>query len=365
MRIKNILIIVLISAVILLLSALFLILPDQPYSFSERRSLAGKPLLSAEKLADGRFMEEFEAYTLDQFPGREKLRTLKALAVQYLFAQKDNNGLYRAGGYLSKLEYPLSEARMSKNLGQLTAVYESFLAPSDCRVYYSVIPDKNSFLGQRYGYPYIECGEMADRLGSALPGAVRIDISGALSLESFYETDQHWKQEQILAAAKTLSDAMGAEPLREYEVCRLETPFYGTYAGQSALPCRPDTICYIRNAAIDSCTAVTYRSGKAQPALMYDREKASGKDPYEMFLGGADPLIEISNPLCGSGRELIIFRDSFGSSLAPLMVDGYSKITLIDLRYMKSSLLPEYVSFDDQDVLFLYSTLILNNNIAS
>ena len=57
----------------------------------------------------------------------------------------------------------------------------------------------------------------------------------------------------------------------------------------------------------------------------------------------------------------MIFRDSFGSSLAPLLVSGYRTVTLIDLRYIASSALDACITFDDQDVLFLYSTLILNS----
>ena len=61
-------------------------------------------------------------------------------------------------------------------------------------------------------------------------------------------------------------------------------------------------------------------------------------------------------------KELVIFRDSFASSLAPLLLDGYKKITLIDLRYLDSDLLNEYISFSNQDILFLYNTTIINNS---
>ena len=57
-----------------------------------------------------------------------------------------------------------------------------------------------------------------------------------------------------------------------------------------------------------------------------------------------------------------IFRDSFASSLAPLLIEGYSKITLIDIRYMRSKDIEKYVKIENQEVLFLYSTLVLNNS---
>ena len=59
----------------------------------------------------------------------------------------------------------------------------------------------------------------------------------------------------------------------------------------------------------------------------------------------------------------MLFRDSFGSSIAPLLIENYRKITLIDLRYINSELLTEYIEFNNQDVLFLYSGVVLNQNI--
>lgn len=104
--------------------------------------------------------------------------------------------------------------------------------------------------------------------------------------------------------------------------------------------------------------------GWAEPVPFYDMEAALGRDPYEMFLNGADALLVIDNPKGEKERELIIFRDSFGSSLAPLLIESYSKITLVDTRYINSALLGEFIDFDDQDVLFIYSSGPLNNSLA-
>lgn len=97
---------------------------------------------------------------------------------------------------------------------------------------------------------------------------------------------------------------------------------------------------------------------------MYDMEKAEGKDPYEMFLSGTRPILTIENPHVDNGEELIVFRDSFGSSLVPLLAKAYEKITILDIRYVNSSMLGQFVEFGDQDVLFLYSTMLLNSSLA-
>ena len=97
---------------------------------------------------------------------------------------------------------------------------------------------------------------------------------------------------------------------------------------------------------------------------VYDMEKAVDRDPYEMFLGGSLAVITIDNPNANTDKELVIFRDSFGSSIAPLLVEGYAKITLLDARYLHQNMIGNFVTFDNQDVLFLHSTSVLNNEIA-
>ena len=55
------------------------------------------------------------------------------------------------------------------------------------------------------------------------------------------------------------------------------------------------------------------------------------------FLGGSKSLISIENPNAKTDRELVMFRDSFGSSIAPLLAEDYAKITLVDIRYLPVS----------------------------
>ena len=95
---------------------------------------------------------------------------------------------------------------------------------------------------------------------------------------------------------------------------------------------------------------------------VYDMEKANGKDPYEMFLSGSISLVTIDNPNAKTDKELVLFRDSFGSSIAPLLATGYSKVTVVDIRYVQSAILGRFVNFENADILFLYSTLVLNNS---
>jgi hypothetical protein len=81
-----------------------------------------------------------------------------------------------------------------------------------------------------------------------------------------------------------------------------------------------------------------------------------------MYLSGSISLLSIDNPNATTDKELIVFRDSFGSSIAPLLASGYSKVTLVDIRYISSFVIGNFVDFGNADILFLYSTLVLNNS---
>ena len=95
---------------------------------------------------------------------------------------------------------------------------------------------------------------------------------------------------------------------------------------------------------------------------MYDLERGMGKDPYELFLSGPLSLVTIQNQAAPEEKKLVIVRDSFASGLAPLLVSGYSRITLVDIRYMHPDVLGQLVDFQSSDILFLYSTLVLNHS---
>ena len=56
--------------------------------------------------------------------------------------------------------------------------------------------------------------------------------------------------------------------------------------------------------------------------------------------------------------KALVFRDSFAASLLPLLAEGYSEITLADIRYLSPSMLGKFIDFTVQDVLFLYSTSV-------
>ena len=348
---------------------------EDSFSESERRVLAKFPKVSLETVLNGKFMKEFEEYSLDQFPFRDGFRGIKAAASYGILGKKDNNDIYLAEGHLSKMEYPMQTKMLDHAAMRIEEIYKMYLKEKGSRCYFSVVPDKNLFLAEKNGYLSMDYVELVSYMRKKVNFAEYIDISQFLSVRDYYRTDTHWRQEKIVDVAEYLKAVMKNEEQKTlsadewienkgYKIKELESPFYGVYYGQAALPVKPDKLYYLENEILKQCKVTSYDTGQAKDSVIYNMEKAKGNDAYELFLSGTSALQVIENPLAEEEKELIVFRDSFGSSLVPLLVDGYSKIIVIDTRYVQSNMLGNLVEFDGQDVLFLYSTIILNNSMS-
>lgn len=359
---KNIVLCTLMGTLLLALSVWAWLKPADAVSYSERRPLAQMPAVTAESVLSTKFMSAFDSYTLDQFPVRDTFRGIKAVAERILFRKMDSNGLYVVDGYVSKLEYPMNEALLDNAVGHITGIYDKYLVDTGSNVYFSIIPDKNYFMAADNGYLSMDYDAMTQTMISQLPFARYIDIMPLLSLDDYYRTDSHWRQEAICDVAQSLCTAMGAQTSGIFEATTVGEPFYGVYYGQSALPLVPDKITYLTNPTLEGCVVTSYDTGMPVLIEMYDLTQLAAEDPYEMFLGGSDALLIIENPNAKTDKELIVFRDSFAASLVPLMVEGYAKVTLVDTRYISRNFLGSFVDFHGQDVLFIYSSMVLNNS---
>lgn len=359
-KIKNIIVSLVMTIFFIGISILCIVKPEETFSKSERRQLESFPEVSRESLLSGEFQADFEKSSLDQFPYRDGFRSLKAIMSYYVFNQSDNNGIYVKDGYVSKIEYPLNEEMLTRAANRFKYVYDKFLKETDTNVYFTIIPDKNYYLNDGE-YLSIDYDELISQMISQTEFMKYIDITDCLSLNSYYKTDTHWSQEKLIPVVNKLGNEMGINLKLEYTEKVMDKDFYGVYYGQAALPIKPDKIKYLTNDILDSVKVYDYQNEK--DISLYDMEKAHGKDPYEMFLSGPLSLIEINNDKATTDRELIVFRDSFGSSITPLLAEGYKKITLVDIRYIHPNMLEKFIVFDKQDVLFMYSTLVLNNNM--
>ena len=362
---KNIVLTCLMGVLLLGVSLWCFLKPADEYSDSERRMLATFPKFNGETILNGNFVSDLETYTQDQFPLRDTFRSVKAIASTYLFCKSDNNDRFYRKGHLSKLEYPCNPDMQAHAAGRFAFLLERYMAQYNPNVYFAIVPDKNYYLGS--SCLTMDYGALIDNMRSRTDAfAQYIDLTDCLSLDSYYRTDTHWRQEKLGDVIAKLGAALGVDLTDDYRQNKIDNPFYGVYYDQVALPfVDPDELIYLTSDLLDACTVTSYTTGSPLPSVMYNMQRAAGRDAYEMFLSGSEPLLVIENPNAETDRELILFRDSFGSSLAPLLAKGYAKITVVDIRYVNSLFLGGYVDFhENQDVLFLYSTILLNNSMG-
>jgi len=339
------------------LAAVLLLNVFTPYvqiSKSERRKLAPFPTFTVAAILSGNYFEAFEKYALDHMAFRDPLRNLKAQIETKFFGKYDNNLFSVKDGYAFKMDRDFNTKKYSVIAEKIEAVYDRYL--NGMRVYHAFIPDKNYFIREEGKYLFKDYDALVDAMNAQITHSAYIDLFGSLTLEDYYKSDLHWKQDSLGNLMKTLENAMNFETqfdVSDYTVQSL-SPFYGAYHGGVNGLVKPDTITYLSNDAIQSAIARHYSENDViTNKPVYDLDAFDGIDGYDVFLSGPTPIVEIQNPSNTSGKSLVIFRDSFASSLAPLMLQEYSTITLIDLRYITLDLVGAYVDFNLQDVLFL------------
>ncbi len=334
--------------------------PAEDISLAERRALVQLPELNKNSLFSGSFTQNFEKYATDQFPLRDSFRAIKGWVNVNVFNRGENNGVYEYQGFLADIEYPVDEKSIDYAAERFNYVYDKYIKDNDIKPYLAVIPHKGQFTAESKGYPNAEYDEIVDILISKTTEFKYIDIKDTLTLQDYYRTDTHWRQEKIQDVAMLLGKEMGVDVTAKYEEKTLPGDFNGVYSGQYALGVDGEKIHYLTNKTLENCKVFDYENNKS--ISVYDMKKASGKDPYEMFLSGPLSLVTIENDNAKSDKALVIFRDSYGSALVPLMAEGYSKITLVDIRYIHPDMIGKYVDFKNADVLFIYSTSVLNNS---
>ncbi len=343
---------ILFFAVIFLLCALTVLLPKEEISASERRKLAEFPAFSAESLLNGRFFSGLSDYAVDHFAFREPFRAANTALRTGLFRQDAVEGVFEDGGFLFSPPGPLDEKAVEQNARLLQSVAETYFTGQE-RLYYAVIPDKSDFTEK--GPPRLSTADAVRILGENL-AAEYIDLTETLSLSNYYRTDTHWRQEKIGLAAKALLTGMGGEWRDPDFEWRAIEPFYGVLWGRYAAPLPAETLFYGVNAT--TASAVVRNLDQPEAQTVYEPETDS-PDLYDVFLSGAVSFVEIENPEARTEKHLVLFRDSFGSAVAPYFLGEYAKVTLVDLRYIASAQLGTLLDGAD-DVLFLFSTGLLN-----
>ena len=324
-------------------------------SFSERRKLAEWPeIYKANQKLNDKYFDEMDKYLTDHFVFRDEFRSLKALINNHLFNLSDNDGVFVEDGYIFEMDERLDEKSVDNLNKLINKVVNKYFANQE--IYQAFIPRKNDYLVNNE-HPDFKYQEFMNEFDN---GYFKIDLYDQLTLDSYYRTDIHWRQDKLEQVAKYLVESMGDEYFEQGYEKKYFEPFYGALYGKAALALEPDEIVCLLNPMFNDVTVSSYEKQKDVP--VYDYDALKHLDAYDVYLDGPTAYLDIKNPYVNNGQKLIVFRDSFGSSLIPLMIASYEEIQVVDLRYIGSDFLDRLELNQDAKVLFLYGMEVVNNS---
>ena len=342
--------------------------PDRTFSEVENRNLEQLPAVdfgTPEKLFrdgnffNGQFMRDFETYTTDQFIGRDAWVDLKARTERAL-GKKENNNVYFADNdtLITRFDQPAAD-RVTENLNYVNKFVENV----DIPVVFSLIPTQACIWADRLpeGAPNASQTDLMAQAQGAVTGATWADVYTPLmehkDEDIFYRTDHHWTSLGAYYGLTALAESMGLPcPALDSYTDRhvVSEEFYGTTWSSSGFSwVKPDSMEIFVNAP-EALKVTSYPEGSPVDGKLYDFSYLEKKDKYSMFMGGNCPLHEIVTGAEGK-PSLLIIRDSYTDSLIPFLLEDYSEIHVLDLRYYRASLKAYIEQYDFDQVLVCYS----------
>ncbi|MBE6968048.1 MAG: hypothetical protein E7444_06415 [Ruminococcaceae bacterium] len=338
-------------------------LPDRSFSERENRVMQEAPRLTFSELFSGRFMTKFEKYMSDQFPARDAWTTLKARA-EVAQGKQENKNVYLCPTELGPLDYMLIErfdapedSVIEKNVSALNTLCEA----TDGEVYFALIPGAGEICEDVLPSDAPMDSQCAViEKAYALSEAKNVDMLGALDAHDgeylFYGTDHHWTSRGAYYGYTAFAQAMGfeARPISDFEVETVTTEFYGTtYSSSGFSWVQPDHIeRWVQQG--ENVSITNYPAGSPVEGSLYEDSFLAKKDKYASFLGGNTPQLVVETGLADKPKLLIV-RDSYMDSALPFLLEDFSEIHMIDLRYFRTSL-REYIAENEIDqVLVCYS----------
>ena len=257
----------------------------------------------------------------------------------------------------------INENAITNNIDKINNIYKKYL--KNMNVFFAMIPNKEYYLNnsedENSEFESIE----EFTINKLNENIENIELYDTLDLASFYKTDMHWKQESLDKTVERIALNMNVEKIETNYESKSLGDFYGSYYKQiNDNTIKPDELIYLTNSTIEN--SIVYNVEKEREEPVYNEELVNQtNNKYDLFLSGAAAIQQIKNTEANNGKKLILFRDSFGSSITPLLISNYEEILLVDIRYVNSNLLSNYIDFNEyknQDVLFLYNTRVINKS---
>ncbi len=371
------LLIALFLIVLLAVPIITIALPKQDRSENENRTLAKFPsLLNKDNEIkweyiidrdDPSYMDDIETYFADHLAGREMWVRAKN-KLETLAGKQEINGVYTYDGSMIQVFKEYDADSVERSLKAVNTFAERFpdipmyfmLDPTAQELYYSELPGYAGYLSQR---KFID-----DCYGtvSAAGNVSTIDcMSNILSHKGeylYYRTDHHWTSLGAYYAYSSAAKALGftAYGMEDFNIETASSDFRGTlYSKTLDNGITPDSIDYFHLRTDAPELTMTVFDGTTETVYdsLYVRSYLDVKDKYSSFTGSNQPIITIDTDV-DNGKSLLLVKDSYAHSLVPFLANHYSKITMVDMRYINVGL-DYFVDIED------YSQVLLTFNAVS
>lgn len=346
--------------IVLFMGIYSFIMPDLDFSEKENRVLAKAPEITVQGLVDGSFMRYFEEYLTDQFPLRDGAIYVKSY-VDRLLGKKEENGAYIGkDGFLFDSQTPYNKEKMSEIAQAVNAFAKEnpkintgfLLSPNSTCIYSEKLPEHLTFDSQQ--------GSIADFYAMLDEEIFTVDTVSALNnakqeFQVFYRTDHHWTTRGAFSVFCELQEPLGFTAEKEdFEFFNVSNKFKGTLGSRVTSVNYVDRveICVPENS--EGSFFIDFYGEKEKSATFFYQDKLKSNNKYEVFLGGNYSKLSITTTLEGD-RKLLVIKDSYANCLLPMLTPYYTKILVLDPRYMTESV--ETVMQEDKftDILFLYN----------
>ena len=357
------------SLTVLVLSAVTLFSPKSDFSDLENRYLTSAPRLTASSWFTGYYSDKFSEYIGDHFVLRPRWISLRT-RLERLAGHDAVNDVYFSDGRFYEVMPPVDYALVDRSVSAINSFGDALngklsvlIAPTSSQIYVDRLPDYAPEQEQRrmINYVYSALGENIQS----------IDVYDALYRARedyiYYRTDHHWTTYGAYIAYSTLIRRYGYDPvgLDRIDIDHASHSFRGSYYSKViSREAEPDTIdIYTSRGAEVGSVRITSADGTVtEHESMYFRENLEKKDKYLTFLGENVPLIEIESG--AGGGSILVIKDSYANCLVSFLTKHFSKVAVVDLRYMMD--LKDFADpaeFDRVLILYNASTFASDTNL--
>lgn len=349
------------SVIIMVIFALYFVLPDKELSEWENRYLATAPELKIGDIVDGSFMRKYEDYINDQIPFRDGFIKIKAIGEMCLI-KAENNGIVKGKDSYFFTKGEADTSVFDKNISIISKFSESITNP----VCVAIAPNASGVLMDKVPTGFLMPNqwvklEELNADNSLLKGATVVDLKSVLKAHEdeyiYYRTDHHWTTlGAYYAYCEISNNPYDIEDIEKEIGVEYSDDFLGTlYAKYKGLFVKPDVITFY------DIPVKEFITNENKGSSLLDREKLTVFDKYGMFMYGNTGKCDIKTNT-ENGKSLIVFKDSYANCLVPFLTYDYENITLIDLRYFNESVTELIENNSDADVLFINNFDFLNED---